>query len=98
MFLLSSTCKILQGSLVYDPNLKLESVDFLQSVGVQEVADLHRVVTPRFRLKNLATSPHVTQLLLDATGPLAELHRRMLEAGCEVDPTWKLDTGSEILR
>jgi len=41
-----------------------------------------------FRLKNLATSPHVTQLLLDATGPLAELHRRMLEAGCEVDPEW----------
>ena len=46
--------------------------------------------SPRFRLKNLATSPHVTQLLLDATGPLAELHRRMLEAGCEVDPEWKL--------
>eukprot|EP00435_Cladocopium_sp_Y103_P066134 s45_g28.t1 len=41
-----------------------------------------------FRLKNLATSPHVTQLLLDATGPLAELHRRVLEAGCEVDPEW----------
>eukprot|EP00435_Cladocopium_sp_Y103_P072331 s45_g39.t3 len=43
-----------------------------------------------FRLKNLATSPHVTQLLLDATGLLAELHRRMLEAGCEVNPEWKL--------
>ena len=46
--------------------------------------------TPRFRLKNLATAPHVTQLLLDATGPVAELHQRMLEAGCEVDPAWKL--------
>ena len=94
MISFSSPCTILQSPLVYDLNFKFKSVDFLQSVGAQEVADLHRVVTPRFRLKNLATSPHVTQLLLDADGPLAELHRRMLEAGCEVDPEWKLDTGS----
>ena len=66
----------------------LDSFDSLQSMGAQEVADIG--LSPRFRLKNLATSPHVTQLLLDATGPLAELHRRMLEAGCEVDPEWKL--------
>ena len=44
----------------------------------------------RFRLTRMATSEHVTRVLLDATGPLAELHRRVLEAGCEVDPEWKL--------
>ena len=33
----------------------------------------------------MATSEHVTRVLLDATGPLAGL-----EAGCEVDPEWKL--------
>ena len=38
----------------------------------------------------MATSEHVSRVLLDATGPLAELHRRVLEAGCEVDPEWKL--------
>eukprot|EP00435_Cladocopium_sp_Y103_P068561 s45_g31.t1 len=38
----------------------------------------------------MATSEHVTRMLLDATGPLAELHRRVLEAGCEVDPEWRL--------
>ena len=30
------------------------------------------------------------RVLLDATGPLWQLHRRVLEAGCEVDPDWKL--------
>eukprot|EP00435_Cladocopium_sp_Y103_P068701 s45_g32.t1 len=43
-----------------------------------------------FRLTRMATSDHVARVLLDATGPLAELHRRVLEAGCEVDPEWKL--------
>ena len=38
----------------------------------------------------MATAEHVTQLLLDATGPLETLHLRMLQAGCEVDPDWKL--------
>eukprot|EP00435_Cladocopium_sp_Y103_P046765 s44_g13.t1 len=42
----------------------------------------------RFRLTRMATSEHVARILLDATGPLAELHRRVLEAGCEVNPEW----------
>jgi hypothetical protein len=44
----------------------------------------------RFRLTRMATSDHVMRVLLDATGPLWQLHRRVLEAGCEVDPDWKL--------
>eukprot|EP00435_Cladocopium_sp_Y103_P072602 s45_g40.t1 len=43
-----------------------------------------------FRLTRMATSEHVTRVLLDATGPLWQLHRRVLEAGCEVDPEWNL--------
>ncbi len=38
----------------------------------------------------MSTCPHVTDLLLDATGPLQPLHARVLEAGCEVNPSWKL--------
>jgi len=45
---------------------------------------------PRFRLKNMATSAYVTGVLLDATGPFWKLHKRVLEAGCLVDPEWKL--------
>ena len=44
----------------------------------------------RFRLTRMGTCPHVTDLLLDATGPLQLLHTRVLEAGCEVNPSWKL--------
>ena len=44
----------------------------------------------RFRLTRMGTCPHVTDLLLDATGPLQPLHTRVLEAGCEVNPSWKL--------
>lgn len=40
----------------------------------------------------MATLDHVTQVLVDATGPLWQLHRRVLEAGCEVNPDWKLGT------
>eukprot|EP00435_Cladocopium_sp_Y103_P008235 s2348_g2.t1 len=39
-----------------------------------------------FRLTRMATSSHVNDLLLDATGPLATLHARVLDAGCEVNP------------
>ncbi|CAE7752356.1 unnamed protein product [Symbiodinium sp. CCMP2592] len=41
-----------------------------------------------FRLTRKAHAPHVNELLLDPTGPLAVLHRRVLEAGCEVAPDW----------
>jgi len=41
-----------------------------------------------FRLTRMGTCPHVTDLLLDATGPLQPLHTRVLEAGCEVNPSW----------
>eukprot|EP00435_Cladocopium_sp_Y103_P067609 s45_g30.t1 len=41
-----------------------------------------------FRLTRMASSDHVTRVLLDATGPLRQLHRRVLEAGCEVNPEW----------
>ena len=41
-----------------------------------------------FRLTRKANAPHVNELLFDATGPLAELHRRVLDAGCEVVPEW----------
>lgn len=44
----------------------------------------------RFRLTRLATSSHVSDLLLNPSGPLASLHNRVLEAGCQVDPEWKL--------
>ena len=44
----------------------------------------------RFRLTRMGTCPHVTDLLLDASGPLQPLHTRVLEAGCEVNPSWKL--------
>jgi len=43
-----------------------------------------------FRLTRMGTCPHVTDLLLDATGPLQPLHTRVLEAGCEVNPSWNL--------
>eukprot|EP00435_Cladocopium_sp_Y103_P071910 s45_g38.t1 len=39
-----------------------------------------------FRLKSMATSAYVTGVLLDATGPFWKLHKRVLEAGCLVDP------------
>eukprot|EP00438_Fugacium_kawagutii_P007648 Skav216801 [mRNA] locus=scaffold2110:54093:63664:- [translate_table: standard] len=39
-----------------------------------------------FRLTRQATSSHLSDLLLDATGPLAALHARVLDAGCEVNP------------
>eukprot|EP00435_Cladocopium_sp_Y103_P071592 s45_g37.t3 len=45
-----------------------------------------------FRLSRMATSDHVTRVLLDHLGPLWQLHRRVLEAGCQVDPEWKLGT------
>ena len=45
---------------------------------------------PRFRLTRKANSDDVKNLLLDGCGPLAELHTRVMEAGCEVDPDWKL--------
>ena len=48
------------------------------------------VMQVRFRLTRMGTCPHVTDLLLDATGPLQPLHTRVLEAGCEVNPSWKL--------
>ncbi|CAE7395816.1 unnamed protein product [Symbiodinium sp. CCMP2456] len=41
-----------------------------------------------FRLTRKANAPHVNELLFDPDGPLAELHRRVLEAGCEVAPNW----------
>ena len=41
-----------------------------------------------FRLTRKANAPHVNELLFDATGPLAELHQRVLDAGCEVAPEW----------
>ena len=44
----------------------------------------------RFRLTRMSSCPHVMDLLLDATGPLQPLHTRVLEAGCEVNPSWKL--------
>ena len=43
----------------------------------------------------MATSEHVARMLLDASGPLAALHLRVLEAGCEVDPEWKLGISRE---
>jgi len=43
-----------------------------------------------FRLTSMATSCHVNELLLDATGPLAALHARVLNAGCEVNPEWNV--------
>ena len=43
-----------------------------------------------FRLARWATSnlEEVNAVLFDATGPLSPLHRRVLEAGCEVAPEW----------
>ena len=41
-----------------------------------------------FRLTRKANAPHVNELLFDANGLLAELHRRVLDAGCEVAPEW----------
>ena len=41
-----------------------------------------------FRLTRKANAPHVNELLFNIEGPLAELHRRVLEAGCEVAPEW----------
>ncbi|CAE7216461.1 unnamed protein product, partial [Symbiodinium necroappetens] len=41
-----------------------------------------------FRLSRQSNAPRVNDILLDATGPLAELHLRVLEAGCEVAPKW----------
>ncbi|CAE7445229.1 unnamed protein product [Symbiodinium sp. CCMP2592] len=41
-----------------------------------------------FRLSRQNNAPRVNGILLDATGPLAELHLRVLEAGCEVAPKW----------
>ena len=41
-----------------------------------------------FRLTRKANAPHVNELLFDASGPLAELHLRVLDAGCEVAPEW----------
>ena len=41
-----------------------------------------------FRLTRLATSAHVSDLLLNASGPLASLHHTVLEDGCQVDPEW----------
>ena len=37
-----------------------------------------------WRLSRQSNAPRVNDILLDATGPLAELHTRVLEAGCEV--------------
>ena len=34
----------------------------------------------------LYSRPQVNEILLDPTGPLAALHQRVLDAGCEVDP------------
>jgi hypothetical protein len=42
----------------------------------------------------MATSSHINDLLLDATGPLETLHARVLDAGCEVNPEWNLGSGS----
>ena len=44
----------------------------------------------RFRLTRMATSDLVNMKLLDPCGRLAELHTRVMEAGCEVDPVWTL--------
>eukprot|EP00913_Durusdinium_trenchii_P009718 g9131.t1 len=41
-----------------------------------------------FRLTRMAKTEHVQQLLLNPDGPLAALHARVLEAGCEVNPDW----------
>ncbi|CAE7356137.1 retsat [Symbiodinium sp. CCMP2456] len=43
-----------------------------------------------FRLGRWATSnlEEINTVLFDATGPLRLLHRRVLEAGCEVAPEW----------
>ena len=41
-----------------------------------------------FKLTRKANAPHVNELLFDAEGPLADLHRRVLNAGCEVAPEW----------
>ena len=41
-----------------------------------------------FKLRRKANAPHVNELLFDPEGPLAELHRRVLDAGCEVVPDW----------
>ena len=41
-----------------------------------------------FRLTRKANAPHVNELLFNIEGPLAELHRRVLDAGCEVAPEW----------
>lgn len=41
-----------------------------------------------FRLTRMKRSKHVADVLLDPEGPLAALHQRVMEAGCEVDPDW----------
>ncbi|CAE7904854.1 unnamed protein product [Symbiodinium microadriaticum] len=41
-----------------------------------------------FRLTRKAHAEEVNAVLFDATGPLWPLHRRVLEAGCEVAPEW----------
>ncbi|CAE7302140.1 unnamed protein product [Symbiodinium sp. CCMP2592] len=41
-----------------------------------------------FRITRKANAEEVDAILFDATGPLWSLHRRVLEAGCEVRPEW----------
>ncbi|CAE7445280.1 unnamed protein product [Symbiodinium sp. CCMP2592] len=41
-----------------------------------------------FRITRRAHAEEVNAVLFDATGPLWPLHRRVLEAGCEVAPEW----------
>jgi hypothetical protein len=40
------------------------------------------------RLTRNARSPEVNALLLDPAGPLAGFHSRVVDAGCEVTPSW----------
>ncbi|CAE7445266.1 unnamed protein product [Symbiodinium sp. CCMP2592] len=41
-----------------------------------------------FRLTRKANAEEVNAILFDVTGPLWSLHRRVLDAGCEVAPEW----------
>ena len=54
----------------------------------EQMAPLNMDGVCLFRLTRMAKTEHVQQLLLNPDGPLAALHARVLEAGCEVNPDW----------
>eukprot|EP00435_Cladocopium_sp_Y103_P071279 s45_g37.t1 len=84
------------GAQLAEPRLEPSEADVKATDDLMTALRLSRHQVPLlnmdgvcvFRLTRMATCEHVTQVLLDAAGPLAELHQRVVEAGCEVNPEW----------